>query len=48
MGSDILTVKSAGLGRFDYWDAYVGGEKIKTEGLTRPTKQMSLPINDLH
>ena len=22
---------------FDYWDAYVGGEKIKTDGLKRHT-----------
>ena len=23
---------------FDYWDAYVGGEKIKTNGLKRHTQ----------
>ena len=23
---------------FDYWDAYVGGEKIKTDGLKRHTQ----------
>ena len=23
---------------FDYWDAYVGGEKIKTDGLKRHTR----------
>ena len=30
MGNVIWTVRSTG---FDYWDAHVGGEKIKTGGL---------------
>ena len=30
MGNVIWTVTSMG---FDYWAAYVGGEKIKTDGL---------------
>ena len=30
----------------DYWAAYVGGEKIKTDGLDTP-EQMSFSINDL-
>ena len=44
MGNFIETVKSTGS---DYWDAYVGGEKIKTDRLKQTPKPMSLPINDL-
>ena len=32
MGNVIWTVRSTGFG---YWAAYVGGEKIKTDGLKR-------------
>ena len=41
MGNVIKTVRSTGS---DYWAAYVGGEKIKTDGLKQ---LMLLPINDL-
>ena len=34
MGNDIKTVKSTGS---DYWAAYVGWEKIKTDGLKQHT-----------
>ena len=34
MGSVIEIVRSTGS---DYWAAYVGGEKIKTDGLKRHT-----------
>ena len=34
MGNVIGTVSSTGFG---YWAAYVGGEKIKTDGLKRHT-----------
>ena len=34
MGNVIGTVRSTG---FDYWAAYVGGEKIKTDGLKQHT-----------
>ena len=43
MGNVIETVRSTGS---DYWAAYVGGEKIKTD-LNDTPKPMSLPINDL-
>ena len=33
MTSEPLEVRV--LAVFDYWDAYVGGEKIKTDGLKR-------------
>ena len=32
---------------FNYWDAYVGGEKSKQTDLKDTPEQMSLPINDL-
>ena len=35
MGNDIETVRSTGS---DYWAAYVGWEKIKTDGLKRHTR----------
>ena len=35
MGNVIKTVRSTG---FDYWAAYIGGEKIKTDGLKRHTR----------
>ena len=44
MGNDIETIRSTGS---DYWAAYVGWEKIKTENLNDTPKPMSLPINDL-
>ena len=31
---------------FDYWDVYLGGEKLKTKDLQDTPEQMSLPIND--
>ena len=34
MGNVIWTVRSTG---FDYWDAHVGREKIKTDGLKQHT-----------
>ena len=34
MGNVIWMVRSMG---FDYWDAHVGGEKIKTDGLKQDT-----------
>ena len=34
MGNNIKTIRSTGL---DYWAAYVGGEKIKTDGLKQHT-----------
>ena len=44
MGNVIATVRSTGSG---YWAAYVGGEKIKTDGINNTPEPMSLPINDL-
>ena len=35
MGNVIKTARSTGS---DYWAAYVGEEKIKTDGLKRPTQ----------
>ena len=35
MGNVIETVKGMGS---DYWAAYIGGEKIKTDGLKRHTQ----------
>ena len=35
MGNVIETARSTG---FDYWAVYVGGEKIKTDGLKRHTQ----------
>ena len=45
MTSEPLEVRVSAV--FDYWDAYVGGEKFKTDGLKNTPEQMSLPINDL-
>ena len=36
MTSEPLEVRD--LSVFDYWDAYIGGEKIKTDGLKRHTQ----------
>ena len=44
MGNVIETIRSTG---YDYWVAYIGGEKIKTEDLNDTPEPMSLPINDL-
>ena len=44
MGNVIKTVRNTGS---DYWAAYVGGEKIKTDRLKWTPEPMSLPINDL-
>ena len=44
MGNVIETVRSTGS---DYWAAYIGGEKIKKDGLNNTPEPMSLPINDL-
>ena len=35
MGNVIETVRSTGS---DYWAAYIGGEKIQTDGLKRQTR----------
>ena len=35
MGNNIKTIRSTGL---DYWAAYVGGEKIKTDRLKQYTR----------
>ena len=37
MPSEPLEVRV--LAVFDYWDAYIGGEKIKTDGLKRHTQK---------
>ena len=44
MGNVIETVRITGS---DYWAAYVGEEKIKTDGLKKKPEPMSLPIKDL-
>ena len=45
MSSEPLEVQVSAV--FDYWDAYVGGEKIKTDGLKRQNRTDAVPINDL-
>ena len=46
MTSKLLEVQVSAV--CDYWDAYVGGEKIKTDGLKRHTPtDIILLINDL-
>ena len=43
MSNVIETVRSTGSA---YWAAYVGGEKIKKDGLNDTPEPMSLPINN--
>ena len=45
MSSKPLEVRVSAV--FDYWDAYVGGEKSKQMDLKDTPEQMSLPINDI-
>ena len=44
MGNVIETIRSTGS---NYWAAYIGGEKIKTDGLKWHTRTDVEPINDL-
>ena len=37
MTSEPLEVRVSAV--FDYWDAYIGGEKIKSDGLKRHTQK---------
>ena len=43
-GNDIKTASTTGS---DYWTAYVGSAKIKTDGPKRQTRTNVIPINDL-
>ena len=45
MTSEPLEVRVLAI--FDYWDAYVGGEKSKQTDLKDTPEQMLLPINGL-
>ena len=46
MGNDIWTLEVRVSTVFDYWDAYVGGEKIKPDGLKPCPFTHSNHIND--